>query len=104
MQSIRDSAMAAMNARLVFAMIAGLMLATPGIAQGCNPAIDGTYCNTLPKTKLDFSTPKQPEFGRIQSMGNDLSPVRDQPGTLGAITFRRDGTNCIGLFRRSSCN
>jgi len=40
----------------------------------------------------------------MQTVGSDFAAGRDQPGTLGAISFRNDGTTCVGLFRRSSCN
>jgi len=90
---------------LVAAAMAVALMATPGLAQRCNPATDGTYCYELPKVKIDLSTPPPTsDFGRMQSVGSDFSAGRDQPGTLGAISFRDDGTKCVGLFRRSSCN
>jgi len=96
---------AAMNWSCLFAATTILMLATPSLAQRCNPAIDGTYCNELPKVKIDLSTPPPTsDFGRMQTVGSDFAAGRDQPGTLGAISFRNDGTTCVGLFRRSSCN
>jgi hypothetical protein len=104
MQHLKQSRMAVTISRLAIVTIAALMHVTPGLAQRCNPAVDGTHCATLPPVKLDLSIPPPTEFGRMQSLGNDLAPSRDQPGTLGAITFRRDGTQCIGLLRRSNCN
>ena len=32
-----------------------------------------------------------------------MTPWQDQPGTLGAITFR-GGETCMGLFRRGECS
>ena len=76
----------------------------PGIAQQCNPAIDGTYCASQPNSRLDkpvnTGTHSNPSLG-----GDFFSSVRgSDPATLGAITFQSDGTRCMGLLRRSNCS
>ena len=73
-----------------------------GIAQTCNPAIDGTYCaeqmGKRPSSAVTTSNPN-PSVG-----GDFFSIVRENdPATFGAITFS-GGSRCIGLLRRSSCN
>jgi hypothetical protein len=80
-----------------------LALASPGIAEPCNPLIDGTYCatNMGPRT----STTRSPtRFTPIDPIGDDFLTGGDQPGTLGGFTFRGNGTKCIGLLRRGSCS
>ena len=79
-------------------------LSTPGIAQPCNPAIDGTYCASQPNSRLDNSLSASSRSN--PSIGSDFfSSVRgNDPATLGAITFQSNGTRCVGLLRRSSCN
>jgi hypothetical protein len=101
----------AMMLRVVLAAILTAALGASGHAQPCNPVIDGTYCATLPKnqpgqampprknTKLDLDYAPQIQEG----LGADLTPGGDQPATFGAISFRNDGTRCIGLVRRGSC-
>ena len=92
------------SAMLRFVFVTSLMfaLSASGIAQPCNPAIDGTYCATLSKNN-QFIT-KSPT-NSSQSYGGAFSSLADhQPATLGAVTFRGDGTRCMGLLRRGSCN
>jgi hypothetical protein len=79
------------------------MLGAAGFAQPCNPVIDGTYCATLPRSRSDISTAPT-RIRPIQNIGEDFTTERDQPATLGAITFGGNGTRCIGLLRRGSCN
>jgi hypothetical protein len=55
--------------------------------------------NITPQTFDPSYVPPPP----IQSLSNDLSVGSDPPGTLGAITFNSDGSQCIGLFQRMSC-
>jgi hypothetical protein len=78
------------------------ILPADGIAQTCNPAIDGTYCaEQMRRTPSSSVTaPKSnPSLG-----GDFFSIVRDNdPATFGAITFG-GGSKCIGILRRSSCN
>jgi hypothetical protein len=73
------------------------------IAQGCNPAVDGTYCasagvRSAPDSSSPFNTP--PRFSLAPAMGPGFA---DQPATLGAITFGNDGSRCLGLIRRERC-
>lgn len=74
------------------------------IAQTCNPAIDGTYCQDnmqrapAPSTAPGVRTMTGIQPGEMFSISND-----DNPGMLGAITFNSDGSRCIGLIRRSNC-
>lgn len=70
--------------------------------QPCNPIIDGTYCATQMSRRPPAATPDS-KFGPMQGLGRDVMPGIEQPGTLGAITFR-GGEQCIGLLRRSACN
>ena len=98
--------------RIILAAILAAVFGAPGHAQPCNPAIDGTYCATLPtnrpgnttaprkNTKLDLDYAPQIQGG---GLGADLLPGSDQPATFGAISFRNDGTRCTGLVRRGSC-
>jgi hypothetical protein len=74
------------------------------MAQTCNPAIDGTYCNEhmqrapRPSTAPGVRTMTGIRPGEAFSISAD-----DHPATLGAITFNGDGSRCIGLLRRSNC-
>lgn len=74
-----------------------------GFGQGCNPAVDGTYCATegvrTTTTQSPFNT--SPIFSLSEQLGPNTFP--DQPATLGAITFGTDGSRCMGLMRRSRC-
>jgi len=90
--------------RIAIMTILIVALGAPGVAQPCNPAIDGTYCASQPKSRLDNSlaanSRSNPSIG-----GVFFSSVRgNDPATLGAITFQSNGTRCVGLLRRSSCN
>jgi hypothetical protein len=79
------------------------LLATAASAQPCNPVIDGTFCAEA-GTRSTASPNPRPTFDTFQTMGNDLSSPGDLPiGTLGAITFRGNGTRCIGLLNRGTC-
>jgi hypothetical protein len=89
--------------------IAGLvlslsMLGAQGFAQPCNPAIDGTYC-ALEPPRRDVPSRPAVTMSPIQSLAGDLSlnQSRDQPATLGAISFQ-GGSRCVGLLRRAACN
>ncbi|HEY8274405.1 MAG TPA: hypothetical protein VIG56_07620 [Pseudolabrys sp.] len=85
---------------LLVALIVVAILRAEGIAQTCNPAIDGTYCSEQMGKRPDGTTSRSnPSLGR-----ETFSIVRDNdPATFGAITFG-GGTRCIGILRRSSCN
>jgi hypothetical protein len=87
---------------LLVALIIGAILRAEGIAQPCNPAIDGTYCaEQMSKRPSGDATASRsnPNLG-----GDFFSIVRENdPATFGAITFS-GGSRCIGLLRRSSCN
>lgn len=72
---------------------------TAGYSQPCNPAIDGTYCASVPVRKPASTAPGTSS----RTLGGALSSDSyDQPATLGTITFS-DGSRCIGLLRRVSC-
>jgi hypothetical protein len=86
--------------RTAFALIWLLALAGTGLAQPCNPVVDGTYCAEEKKRKVDT---RRPTFAPIGNIGEDISAGPDQPGTFGAITFRGNGTRCVGLMRRGRC-
>ena len=87
-------------------IVAGVLVGTGGLAhaQGCNPAVDGTYCategavNRQPSTS-SFNIPTR--FSLSEALGPGYS---DNPATIGAITFGSDGSKCIGLIRRSRCS
>ena len=87
---------------LLVALIIAAILRAEGVAQTCNPAIDGTYCaEQMSKRPSDAvtTTRSNPNLG-----GDFFSIVRENdPATFGAITFS-GGSRCIGLLRRSSCN
>ncbi len=87
---------------LLVALIIAATLRAEGIAQVCNPAIDGTYCAEQMGKRPDSAVTtsrSNPSLGR-----EAFSIVRDNdPATFGAITFG-GGTGCIGILRRSSCN
>jgi len=90
--------------RIALATILAGVLGAPATAQECNPVIDGTYCATQVIRRRDDTPSPGSKFVPIQGIGRDLaiSGSWDQPGTLGAITFRGSET-CIGLFRRGAC-
>jgi hypothetical protein len=85
---------------LLGALIIAAILRAEGIAQPCNPAIDGTYCaEQMSRRPSSAVTTSNPNLG-----GDFFSIVRENdPATFGAITFS-GGSRCIGLLRRSSCN
>lgn len=87
---------------LLAALTIVTILRAEGIAQSCNPAIDGTYCAEQMGKRPDgtaTTSRSNPSLGR-----EAFSIVRDNdPATFGAITFG-GGTGCIGILRRSSCN
>jgi len=89
--------------RIVGLGILALILNASAMAEPCNPVVDGTYCASQgplgdPPTQPSGMSPIQ------QSLTSDLSLAqsREQPATLGAITFQ-GGRQCIGLFRTASC-
>jgi hypothetical protein len=87
---------------LLVALIIVTIIGAEGIAQTCNPAIDGTYCaEQMSKRPGGATTTSKPN----PNLGGDFfSIVRENdPATFGAITFS-GGSRCIGLLRRSNCN
>lgn len=87
------------------AAFAGLFLAMlPAtlVAQPCNPVIDGTYCASQSIGRSDTSA-RNVNGTPMIGMGRDLALSRDEPATFGAITFRGDGTRCVGLLTRGNC-
>lgn len=96
----RINSVVSLNALAVILAVAS---GSPGDAQPCNPAIDGTYCATLPKNALD--TPKPLPAGKSAPVFESAFSLsrENQPATLGAISFHGDGTRCVGLLRRGSC-
>jgi hypothetical protein len=82
-----------------------LMLGAPAMAQPCNPVIDGTYCAEEASRRANVAR-SPTRLPPIRNIADDFSPGQDpeQPATLGAITFRGNGTRCIGLLRRGACN
>ena len=87
---------------LLVALTIVAILRADGIAQTCNPAIDGTYCAEQMGKRQNgavTTSSSNPSLGR-----EAFSIVRDNdPATFGAITFG-GGSGCIGILRRSSCN
>ena len=79
-----------------------ILAGAPATAQPCNPVIDGTYC-AEESNRRSGSASSGGTFGTMQGIARAMTPWEDQPGTLGAITFR-GGQTCIGLFRRGGCN
>lgn len=81
-----------------------LASATLALAQApCNPIIDGTYCATQMSRRPPAPSTADGKFRPMEGIARDIVPGQDQPGTLGAITFR-GSERCIGLLRRSACN
>ena len=71
--------------------------------RGCDFLTDPD-CKREPSRDIDLSPRGSIAFPQIQDvgLGNELALGRDQPATLGAITF--SGSNyCIGLLNRGSC-
>lgn len=87
--------------RIALATVLAGALGAPAIAQPCNPVIDGTYC-AEESNRRSSSARSDGTFGTMQGIARGMTPWQDQPGTLGAITFR-GGETCIGLFRRGEC-
>jgi hypothetical protein len=88
------------------AVLSAIMMfgfATTASAEPCNPAIDGTYCETeMRRTGTPRgSTSRLPP---VQSIGSGHLQTQDRPATFGAITFQGGGTQCVGLMRRARCN
>lgn len=87
---------------LLVALTIVTILHAEGIAQTCNPAIDGTYCAEQMSKRPSgpaMTSRSNPSLG-----GDFFSIVRENdPATFGAITFS-GGSRCIGLLRRSNCN
>ena len=74
----------------------------------CNWLIDGTYCATNMGQRSPDTSRSPTRFTPIETIGDDIptgqdQPGREQPGTLGGITFRGGGKGCIGLLRRGNC-
>jgi len=89
--------------RIALAMICLFAFGAPGIAEPCNPVIDGTYCATQ-QSKVRPDTPSSSSrFAPVRTIGDDIATGRDQPATLGGITFSGN-SRCIGLLRRGACN
>jgi hypothetical protein len=91
-----------MGSRIALALILAVTFSAPTMAQPCNPVIDGTYCATQANPRIDYSIPTTNPYPPIQGMGGAFGG--EQPGTLGAITFRGGNETCIGLMFRSTCN
>ncbi len=72
-----------------------------GLAEPCNPVIDGTYCASLPKRSQTPSSPTPVQLQPIQSIARDVLGD-SQTATLGRITFQGAAT-CIGTIRRAAC-
>jgi len=79
-----------------------IILGAPGIAQPCNPVVDGTYCAEEAAGRRNAS-PSPARLPPIRNIAEDFVMAPDQPATLGAITFHGSGTKCMGLFRRGNC-
>jgi hypothetical protein len=74
------------------------------VAQTCNPAIDGTYCQQqMQRAPRPSTAPGVRTMTGIRPGEAFSISVDDRPATLGAITFNSDGSRCIGLVRRSNC-
>ena len=90
-----------MAIRIVIALFLLISFNDLSPAQPCNPAIDGTYCASEPRPSPRSTTSADKRF---ESLGAGLSAQQyDQPATLGMLTFKGDGTRCIGLLRRGRC-
>jgi hypothetical protein len=89
--------------RTAAVMVLVLVLGAPAIAQPCNPVIDGTYCAEAAGGARGSAT-SPTKLPPIRNIAEDFVMSPDQPATLGAITFREGGKQCIGLLRRGACN
>ena len=89
---------------IVSLVVLALMLNAGASAEPCNPVVDGTYCASQPPLR-DAPSRTSASMNPIQNLAGDLSlgQSRDQPATLGAITFQ-GGRRCVGLFRTASCH
>jgi hypothetical protein len=88
--------------RIVISLTSLMAVCSVAYAQQCNPAIDGTYCESAPVRKSK-SPASETRVGPQEGLGSGLALPFDQPATLGAITFS-GGSRCIGLLRRVNCN
>ena len=89
--------------RIALVTVLLLMSGASGLAQPCNPVIDGTYCaEEASRRPSNAASPSR--FEPIRNIGDDFLTAQEQPATIGAITFRGNGTRCIGLLRRGSCS
>ena len=90
---------------IVFMTVASSAL---GQSQQCNPAIDGTYCASVPIHNPASRGPSpsglsNAALGSALSSGSyDSLGSYDRPATLGAVTFS-GGSRCIGLLRKMNC-
>jgi hypothetical protein len=66
--------------------------------------VDGTYC-----AEAGIGSPGGPPSAARRAIsdvslgGAFTGNLYDTPATLGAITFGSDGSRCMGLIRRLSC-
>ena len=78
-------------------------LATDVVAQQrCNPAIDGTYCDTQMPAKRYDQPSRSSSTTPMSSLGGDLSYSHEQPAAFGAIVIG-GGRRCV-LVMRERCN
>ena len=89
--------------RIACLMIVLLMPGAAGGAEPCNPVLDGTYCAEEANRMSNLSI-SPTRLAPIRNIGDDIAVGSDQPGTLGALTFRGNGTRCVGLLRRGRCD
>lgn len=91
--------------RIALALLLAIVLVTSGRAQPCNPAIGGTYCASQPDPSLKNSAVVSGS-ARDDGLGASLMShgYYDSPGMFAGITFKGDGTRCIGLLFRGRCN
>lgn len=89
--------------RMPLAIILLLAASATAMAQPCNPVLDGTYCAEEANRMSNLSI-SPTRLAPIRNMADDIAIGSDLPGTLGALTFRGNGTRCIGLLRRGRCD
>ncbi|MGD9921916.1 MAG: hypothetical protein AB7V13_10770 [Pseudorhodoplanes sp.] len=90
------------------ALLAVIAVAAP--AQGCNAMSGSLNCGGpigfLPGVGeggyRDTGTRRGGSIAPMSTLGGDLTGT-SQPGTIGAITFGRDGRKCSGMFRSVNC-
>jgi len=100
--SIRIEALIVLRTTVLTLFVAAA--AGGAIAQTCNPAIDGTYCQQqMPRAPRPSTAPGVRTMPGIRSGEAFSISADDRPATLGAITFNSDGSRCIGLVRRFNC-